>query len=336
MLRAAAMAGIIALATGAHAEPAKDTYRLGWTRGARADACPSERELAQLVTARLQRDPFADSAERAIEGTAFRTDRHWHSELVIRDANGAQLGRRELSAESDDCRALTAAVTLAIVLTIDPNASLDQPPEAAIGSFPADPPSSPAGVVPPPEVAKPPSRATAPAPCPTCAAPARGPSVSALVVGSVGTLPAPTVGAELLARVPLGALDALVGLRALPPVDTDDGHIAIGIVSGSLGLCGGTTWGNPRVAWCGQAEAGAITAMARDLPPVDAGSYPWLALSTGPRLIWPAQARFGLEVGAAAIMPLTRQRFRVSSPEPPEFQAGSVGGLLFLGVHAGP
>jgi hypothetical protein len=133
----------------------------------------------------------------------------------------------------------------------------------------------------------------------------------------------------------VGPLQALVGLRALPPVQTDDGHLSIGIVSGSFGLCAGTMLGTARVAWCGQAEAGAITAMARDLLPVDPGSYPWLALATGPRVLLPARSRFRLEAGVAGIVPLFRQRFRVASQDGAEFQAAPVGGVLFLGVQVG-
>jgi hypothetical protein len=171
--------------------------------------------------------------------------------------------------------------------------------------------------------------------CPTCPVRAREPSVSALAVGSLGLLPSPSLGAELAAHLPLGSLDALVGLRALPPVQTDDGHLSIGIVSGSVGLCVSKTLGTAHAVWCGHAEAGAITAMARDLVPVDPGSYPWLALATGPRVLWPVRSRFRLEAGVAGTVPLFRQRFRVANQEGAEFQAAPVGGVLFLGIQAG-
>jgi hypothetical protein len=68
---------------------------------------------------------------------------------------------------------------------------------------------------------------------------------------------------------------------------------------------------------------------------VSPGSYPWLAFRAGPRLVWPERARLGLELGLAAVVPVTRQRFRVEGPESSVFQPAPLGGLLLVGLRAG-
>ena len=104
--------------------PAPDVYRLAWVRGDGAEMCPAEAELEERVTARLGRRAFSETASRVIEGTVTRHGDAWHASIRVRDARGALGGARDFDLQAPDCTALSAATTLAVVLTIDPNAPL--------------------------------------------------------------------------------------------------------------------------------------------------------------------------------------------------------------------
>jgi hypothetical protein len=321
----------------AHPALADDTYRLAWSRAEGAEACLTETELADRVRGRLGREPFDDRAERTIEGQVGLGSEGFLAKLVIRAADSTVLGRRTIETRGADCAALGQAVTLAVVLTIDPDAPLDaagEPPPAAAPALreAAPPPASPKAV-PPPE---PPRVAPRPRPSEAPTASARSParaSIGAGVVGALGLLPRAALGVELEGAFPAGS-GVIVGARVLPSVETGDGHLGIALTSGKLGWCGGMPGLLP-VSLCGALEAGVTSVVARDLVPVSPGDYPYLALAAGARLVLPPRGPVAFQLGASALLPLYRQRFRVEGGNARDFQASPLGGLLTLGLRLG-
>jgi hypothetical protein len=325
----------------ARAEATLETYRFAWTRGDGAGSCPSEADLARAVEARLHRQPFSDAATKTIEGNVTHADDVWRAELRVRDANGIVIGSRNLETTGADCAALEAAATLAIVLTIDPNAPLVEAatvPATTPSSRPGASPSAVPSAAPTPRQAPAPTVAAttvAPEPCRPCRQPEPRVAVSLSAVSAFGLLPKTAFGVELAGHLGFGQAKLVVGLRLLPGANTDDGHLGIGLGTGSAAGCVGWRIGRGRLSLCAGAEAGFISATARDLTPVDPGNYPWFALTAGPRLTWP-DAPLGLELGVSGVVPLLRQQFYVQAPDTAGFQTSAVGGILTLGVRAGP
>jgi hypothetical protein len=318
---------------------ADEPYRLAWSRAEGADACLSESELSERVRSRLGREPFDDRAERTIEGqVGLNSSGGFLAQLVIRAADSTVLGRRTIETQGPDCGPLGQAVTLAVVLTIDPTAPLDDVPSNAESPTTAGPPtempvararmnSAPAPVAPEPA---PPPRV--PVARPPGAAPARA-ALGAGVVGALGLLPRAALGVELEGTYPAPS-GFLVGARMLPSVETPDGHLGVAVTSGKLGFCGGI----PKMgslSLCGAFEAGVTSVVARDLVPVSPGDYPFLALAAGARFVLPSRGPLGLQVGVWALLPLYTQRFQVRAANARDYQASEVAGVLSLGVRLG-
>jgi hypothetical protein len=332
---------LLAVASSAGAARAEelplDAYRLAWVRGDGAETCPGEAELEARVTARLGRRPFSESAPRVIEGTVSREGDAWHATLRVRDAHGALVGGREFDLEGPDCGAISAATTLAVVLTIDPNAPV-LAGEIPTASFPvaaviptARPPAAATDAVPP---VAPGSRAEA-VTCPQCQPAKPGVRMDAAAVVAAGVLPSVAFGAALDALVPAGPGALLFGARFLPDVNTSDGHLGLSLVTAELGYCGGWALGPTELDVCGAVEAGAVRALARDLTPVDPGNYPWVAMHAGPRWVVPARSGAAVELGVFALVPFTRQVFHVDSADATTFQTSAVSVLATVGIRLG-
>jgi hypothetical protein len=313
---------------------AAESVRLAWSRGEGADACLDEGELATRVRARLASDPFDDAARRVIEGHAVPVKDGFRADLIVRGADGAVLGRRTIETPGADCSALGQAVTLAVVLTIDPNAPLSG--DESTASFPIDrppepAPSRPSEPAPPPN---PPPRAPTP-PCPSCPPESPRVGLDAGITGVLGLLPRAALGAEIEGTYPMLPSGLLVGARFLPSVDTSDGHLAIGLMNGKVGYSGALIQSRFALSLFGVLEAGVTTVVARDLTPVNPGDYAYVGLAAGPRIAWPVRSAVQLHASLAGLVPFTRQRFEVDGSENAGFQASSVGAAAFLGIGLG-
>lgn len=302
-----------------------DTFRLAWVRGAAAERCPSEREIAERVKARLGRDPFDDAAPRVIEGSVRHTDGQWLLELRVRDETGALLGERSLGTSGGDCTSLAEAGTLAIVLTIDPNASLDAAAARTLAAPPPKPPLPP----PAPPPCPPPIKPAPPPPCPSCTDAGLKTSLSAHALGTAGSLPRIAAGVQLGGEVGFQTVHFGVGASFIPAVVHEGGHMSFGLTSAVVSGCA-------RVAGplelCGLIDAGVIRVGAEELAPVEPGEYPWLAAGVGPRVGVDATENLRFELVGVVIAPLARPRFVVRG-RPEEFQASPVGGRLLLGAR---
>lgn len=180
---------------------AQRTSSLGWIRLEGAESCISTQALAQAVEERLGRKVFvsASQADVSVEGHVARASSppRWRATLTIRDADGKELGTRDIDSNGEACSSLDEGVVLVVSLLIDPDAASRPPAPARAPEETPPPEPAPA---PPPKVVVERQRVLVPVP----AAPPPDPwrvEVGAGVAGSIGLLPAPSLGAEVVAIV---------------------------------------------------------------------------------------------------------------------------------------
>lgn len=113
------------------ARASDSSFALSWVRLEGAESCPPKSRLAAEVESRIGRDPFASSADRALEVVASRSDGRWLVRIHVRDRDGTALGYRTLDSTAEDCSAIFSATVLALALTIDPRAEQER---AQLGS----------------------------------------------------------------------------------------------------------------------------------------------------------------------------------------------------------
>ena len=314
------------------------TFRLSWQRGTGAEDCPNAAQLTSAVESRLGRTAFAEPALRHIDGSVERVASVWRARLRVLGADNATLGSRELEAHGPDCSTIAEAVSLAIALTIDPNALDDHHDE----STRAAPEKSPAPAPSPPMTPLPaPRRPLAATPLPTRNAEKSPPSAG--LAGAVvprallalGVLPKATFGAELGAEIDLGRMLGLaLGMAYLSEARTARGEFGLGIAAGSLGLCF-RALDRPRAELkvCGELMAGAVQVVVYNPIPTHPGEHLWLAPRLGPRFAYDLGASFSLELAAAAVVPLVREQFAIAGVKEPVFQTPRVSLLSSLGLR---
>lgn len=150
------VAGALAAATAAHADGEKPkTSSLSWVRLPGAESCIATQALSRAVEERLRRPVFVSpsNADLSVEGHVERSAKGFRAEVTVRDAQGANLGKRELQSPGAACSGLDEPLSLAIALMIDPDADRTKPPppDAAAPPAPPDaqapPPAPPTTVV---------------------------------------------------------------------------------------------------------------------------------------------------------------------------------------------
>jgi hypothetical protein len=327
-IRWAALLALVAFPARAEAPPA---YELSVARLEGAGSCPDRTYFQRGVAARLGRVPFAEPAERTIETVLSRRGDGWHAEITLRDAQGIELGRRGIDATGPDCGPLAQATTLALALTIDPDAALGVP---GTGPPPEPSPVAPSPLSPPPC----PERACpAAAPCPraVCPVPPERPylAASARAILAMGLIPGPAPGVALVAEGGSRTLRGELGLLFLPEKPADDARFAFGLTSAAAGACAALPpLGRLELGLCGEIQLGALHAVVHELSPVDPGDQLWLAASLGPRVALDVWSPLTLEVGISAVAPLLDRTFDVAGIQEPVFRPASVGAVSFLGV----
>jgi hypothetical protein len=334
----------LGLITGALPCQAADAQHFSWSwvRLPEAETCAAAEDIARGVRARLGRDPFATPAERHIEGWVERRHDRWLAHLNVTRPDGGSLGGRQLESTEASCATLVDAVTLAVVLMIDPEAGLAPRP-------PKSPPEARPEPAPAP-VAKPQPAATAAVP--GQAAVARKPSprppqtrapglaMTAALRGLAvwGVLPRVSAGVEAGAELQLSRRVGIATAAGfLPTVRTDDERFGFGLMAASLGPCVtlvGET--RTRLGLCVEAQLGSIQAVTYDydvdpLPPTD---HFWFAVRAGTRLNQRLVGPFGLELGAQVLVPVIRHEFTLRAIDAPVHQAKAFGFLASAGLTA--
>src|SRR5262245_13665586 len=79
------------------------SIRLSYDRDARATSCPDERQMRDLVAARLGYDPFTQAAEQSIAISIRREGGGLRADVEIRDRDGQVTGSRRLDSTRSDC-----------------------------------------------------------------------------------------------------------------------------------------------------------------------------------------------------------------------------------------
>jgi len=97
--------------------------RLVYVRGPGAEGCPDQSAVREAVRKRLGYDPFFPSADKTIIARVVREASRLHGEVELVDEHGTQAGKREFSAEPDQCEQLVYAMALSISIAIDPKSA---------------------------------------------------------------------------------------------------------------------------------------------------------------------------------------------------------------------
>ena len=104
----------------ANAEAAPGS-RLVYGRATGATTCPDEAELRAAVRARLGYDPFFPWADQTVVvHVAARPNRKLNGKVYVVDAQGRASPEREFTTSVDECQELILALSLAIVIAVDP------------------------------------------------------------------------------------------------------------------------------------------------------------------------------------------------------------------------
>ncbi|MFT3768837.1 MAG: hypothetical protein QM820_25615 [Minicystis sp.] len=339
---------VIFAAAPARADAGPEPVRFAWVRAEGADACASQEQIAERVTARLGKSPFAEVAARSIEAIVSRAEHGFRAGIYVRGKHGALAGSRELTSEALDCATIEAASVLAIALAIDPEAST-RPAAAAPSAAP--PTAAPNAVTPAPDAMTPavlqpaPSASISAPPSITASPPApRSPPPSSDRLGGsglalraglgLGLLPAPAPGVSLAGHFAL-TRSAQITAEALflPEARTSDGRFGFGLTALSVGACVVAFGGSAAdLAACGSIWGGALHAVVYDLQPTAPGDYAWAGAAATPRLRVRIAPHVHAEVGAHVLVPITRRPFVVSGWADPVFRQAPVTVLPFAGL----
>lgn len=184
-------AGLLLLAAGrASAQPAHLTATLDVKRSPGAEQCIDAPALAKAVEVRLGRTVFGGASPelRVIVTLERLPDGAWGAQLLLEDAKGQALGRRELGTAEASCSALDPSLALVVALLVD------APPTPV--APPPPPPDATAPAPPPPPPPPPPTRIRIPAPPPPPEEPWQL-GVAASAVAGFGWLPSIAPGASV-------------------------------------------------------------------------------------------------------------------------------------------
>jgi hypothetical protein len=313
------------------------SFRWSFVRLPGAESCPGAEGIAAGVRSRLGRDPFANDADRNIEGMVTREGEVWRAHLSVIGPDGAVLGSRDLQSSEPDCSTLAAAVTLAVALVIDPRAAFapaSAPPPPA-EPVPAPAPSPLAPLAPPAMVAAPPL--TRPPASLTVRRPAEPVfAVSLRAAVALGLLPRAAFGVESGGELGLSAHWGLSGgVSYFPEVRTADAGFAFGLSAGFLGACVHAIQTQAaRLAICGEVQLGAMHAVVYSVRPLPPGDHVWAGARVGPRVRLKLSHRVWVEAGAQGLAPLIRHEFVLKDQQNPVFQSSPLTFAATLGLSA--
>ena len=322
-----------------HASQTEPLVRLRWLRGTEASQCPEQAEVQRLVQMRLGRDPFAANAPRTIDASIDAKGGLWHVELSVRNADGPVEGRRVFDVRADSCTQVVEAVSLAVALAIDPNASFTIDPSAPGLSAPnqtqtnpstqsdTDVHSAPASKPEPVRYRYAQIFVPIAAPCP--------PSHEAQVdlslrgIAAAGLLPNIAPGFAVAGAVGNHNSHAVLGISHFAE-SSRNRQFAFGLTTLDLGYRHDIVASNAFAAsLSAEVHVGALHSVVTQLEPIHPGDRFFGAVSLGPRLVWRAWAPFFIEGGVSAWLAFERPDFSTNSRV---FESELVSGVGYLGV----
>ncbi len=119
------LAAVLLAAFRVHATPVRASLKV---EASAAPACPDRADLAEAVSVRLGRDPFAATNSNIEVSVRYRKAGTWQALVHLSTASGRSLGVREISTDAADCAALRDPVALVVALLVDVSAD-ELPPE---------------------------------------------------------------------------------------------------------------------------------------------------------------------------------------------------------------
>ncbi|MHB8876315.1 MAG: hypothetical protein ACYC8T_21695 [Myxococcaceae bacterium] len=275
--QAARTAALVALLLSAVSLTEVPSVRFLYQRGPGAEQCPDEQAVRNAVAVRLGYDALRPQALRSAEARVERAEHGLVARIALRDASGAPLGEREVSAAHFDCAELAEAMVLALSIAIDPLGTGKKQAEA-----------------PPPALPPPPRVVEQSEPIAWQA--------SAGLLASAGFEPRPSFGVALEARVRGRLLSlGLEGRADLPvSVAVTGGTVSASLLAASVVPClhrGG-------FSGCAVATGGALRVAGHRLP--DARSLAGSFFAVGGRLLWelPLSEPLWLRLGFDFSVPL--------------------------------
>ena len=282
--------------------PAPVVVRVDYTRAAGAEGCPDERELHDVVAARMGYDPFAAASGSAplLRVRVERGGNGFVAWFQLLDPNGKTLWSRPPLADPDCGHLVHVIGELTIPVAIDVAASSVAP------IVPPPAPLPPLPLPPPPVVDRAslsPSRA--------------GPVVRLGARGAVAIGVGPAVTAAISADVGVGWEHFSINLEGRADVpatgDVDMGvRLETSVLAGSLVPCGHYGW----FVGCGVVSLGVLRADGVNTlhPATDSTLYAVAGVRAG--LEWPVVPAFALRVSGDVLVNLHQAAAQV------EFQPG--------------
>lgn len=312
---------------------AENKVHFAWVRGAGAESCPTEATLANIVAARLGRDPFSRDSPRFIEGVVERTPSGWSAHIRM-SKDGSGLGTRELTSEGPDCSSITAASVLAIAIGIDPDAALGIAPNTPPAAPPPAPPES-AKQEKPRSVESLPIKSSIRVASPSWPLPFPRITVSPRGILGFTLLPRAAPGFALMTGLEGRRWEAALGMFWLPDVSTPNDDFAFGITAITLGGCMNLVRARRfSLSTCLGMHGGAMHKVVVSLQtyaPFDIRSRAWFAGALSLRARIPIVSLLSIDAGVELVIPLIHRDFAIQGQRDPVFAMAPLGFTTFFG-----
>ena len=324
----------------ARATQTETFVRLHWLRSSEASQCPGQAEVQRLVQMRLGRDPFAANAPRTIDASIDVKGGLWHVELSVRDTEGPVEGRRVFDVRADSCTQVVEAVSLAVALAIDPNASFTIDPAVPGLSVPNQTqtnPSTQSDTNVPASASKPEAPvhyryAQIFVPIETPHAPSTPVDLSLRGIAAAGLLPKIAPGFAVAGSVGYQNSHAVLGISYFAESSLNQRY-AFGLTTLDLGYLHDIVRSNSMaVSLSAEVHVGAMHSVVTQLESKHPGDRFFGAASLGPRLVWRAWAPLFIEGGVSAWMPFAKPVFWTTDENSPVFQSKLPSGVGYLGA----
>jgi len=306
--------------TPARAQSLESTYDLSWARMDGAQTCPTAEQIRNDIASRLSRNPFRQGAPKSFEIVVRRDDERFAGTIYLRDNEQGTSAARELESPGPGCDALVEALSLAVALAIDPNAS-------ATPRTPPQPPSPPK-----------PAATVCPVPPAVARHHESAPQLTVQALFSPNLLPKPQLGVAFetaLDILPRFRIAAGAWLYPESRTSTRSQELGFGLSAASVDACLLLWRGYPNAALCAGPELGIIHAYVHRPVPVAPGDRVWWALASNLTFEQPVSRGVFIRWGIQAVLPMIRYRFAVTDTAGASFEQPIVAGVGFagLGVH---
>jgi hypothetical protein len=319
------------------ADAALEPSTLRLVRAPGAESCPDEAEMARAVDRRLGRSAFvpADQAQLTLETMIEPAPTGGFRARITLVRGDSAVGQRELESAEPECAALAEKVSLALALTIDPDAPLaESPPE---------PPAAEPEPLPPPLPPPPPPPRAAPPPPPPPAKAEVDPfqiDVEGAAVIATGTVPHLAPGVALRGRLflpglPIGAEleGAYFPDKALESAPGKGADFALAYAG--LSLCTRSSRESQiALSLCVGAEAGALSVEGYGFDFRQSFNAPVFLVGARGRVWFRPTHGFAVVLGPDLSLPLIRDYFLTRTPAETDelFRMSTVGFAFELGV----